>query len=88
MPVIMYRDALRQASDEALTNQGNEFSSLGVDHLLHDLLQSGRLMPILDSKLNENSETMFKPFIGSFLWADRMLVITKSRLERKNYAPP
>ena len=57
MPVIMYRDALRQASDEALTNKGNEFSSLGVDHLLHDLLEGGRLIPILDKKLNENSAT-------------------------------
>jgi hypothetical protein len=57
MPVIMYRDALRQASDEALTNKGNEFSSLGVDHLLSDLLQGGRLFPIIDNKLKESYGT-------------------------------
>lgn len=54
MPIIMYRDALRMASNEAITNKGNEFSSLGVDRLLHDLLQGGRLFPILEQKISNS----------------------------------
>ena len=57
MPVIMYRDNLRNASDEATLNKGKEFSSLGVDKILFDLLIGGRIFPIIDNKISESSST-------------------------------
>ena len=57
MPVIMYRDNLRNASDEATLNKGKEFSSLGVDKIINDLLIGGRIFPILDNKIREVSST-------------------------------
>ena len=55
MPVIMYRDMLRQASSENTLGKGQEFSSLGVDQLINDLLIGGRIFNILDDKISEVS---------------------------------
>ena len=54
MPVIMYRDNLRNASDEATLNKGIEFSSNGVDKIINDLLIGGRIFHIIDNKISES----------------------------------
>jgi hypothetical protein len=66
-PVIMYRDNLRRSSDEAITDKGKEFSSLGVDQLVNDLLLGGRIYPLLDSKISEATSIDFdsRSFIDS-----------------------
>ena len=54
MPVIMYRDNLRQASNEpAFNKEEKEFSSLGVGRLINDLLIGGRVFNNLDNKIRE-----------------------------------
>ena len=70
MPVIMYRDNLRQASNEATLNRGQEFSSLGVDQLINDLLIGGRIFSILDNEIKEASN--FDSNVRSVINAKRM----------------
>ena len=54
VPVIMYRDKLRQASNEPVSSkEEQEFSSLGVDRLVNDLLIGGRIFYSLDNKISE-----------------------------------
>jgi len=54
MPVIMYRDNLKQASNEQISSRDEkEFSSLGVDRLVNDLLIGGRIFYSLDNKISE-----------------------------------
>lgn len=69
MPVIMYRDSLRMASDEAVTNKGKEFSTLGVDHLINDLLLGGRIFPIIDENLKNSLD--LNSNVRSFIDAKR-----------------
>ena len=54
MPIIMYRNNLKQASNNPVSNkEEKEFSSLGVDRLVSDLLIGGKIYNILDPKFYE-----------------------------------
>ena len=80
MPVIMYRDMLRQASSENTLGKGQEFSSLGVDQLINDLLIVGRIFPILDDKISEVSsiDSDVRSVISAKRKANYFVVVVKS----------
>lgn len=69
MPIIMYRNSLRKASNNPIVNEGNEFSSKGVNSLLRDLLIGGRIFPIVDKKLSNINKREIK--LRDFLTVER-----------------